>query len=79
MRLIEQITHPACRIAIMSYNDKWIIEFEAGPYKQTYKVKHEDVTGLDEVKSYLTPSFIDTVLDRFRAMHGDFRKSIQNQ
>lgn len=77
MRLVEVIPHAQCRISIMSYNDKWIIEIEAAQYKQTYKIGHDNVSGLEDVRKLITPGLIGGTLERFRSMHGDFAHSFQ--
>jgi hypothetical protein len=77
VRIIAQISHPQIRIAIMSYNDKYIIEMEAGQYKQTYKISHDSVSGLEEVKALCTDQLIANTLERFRQMHADFSEAFR--
>lgn len=66
MRLVETIPHPHCRISIMSYNDKWIIEIEAAQYKQTYKIGHDSVNGLEDVRKLISTDLLAQTLERFR-------------
>lgn len=75
MRIIAQIPHPDLRIVIMSWNEKYLIEMEAGQYKQTYKISTDSVNGLEGVKALCTPELIQKTLERFREMHTDFAKA----
>lgn len=72
MRLVANISHPRVKIAIMSYNDKWIIEIEGGQYKQTYKIGHDSVNGVEDVKKLITEELLDGTMERFGGMHKDF-------
>ncbi len=81
MRIIAQIPHPQIKISIMMYNEKYIIEMEAGQYKQTYKISADSVAGVEGVKALCTPELISGTLQRFSLMHNDFSiafKSLSN-
>lgn len=75
MRLLANIPHPVLRISIHLYNEKYIIEMEAGQYRQAYKISTESVGGLEEVKAMIDQDFIDASLKRFSSMHEDFKKA----
>lgn len=75
MRIIATIPHPQLKISIFLYNEKYIIEIEAGQYKQTFKISADSVDGLEGVKRLLTPELLENSLDRFSGMHADFKKS----
>jgi len=75
LRLAATIPHPHCKISVLSWNEKWIIEIEAGPYKQTYKIAQESCPSLDEVKSLVTPALLSGTLNRFLTMHADFSEA----
>jgi len=62
----------------MSYNDKWIIEIEAGQYKQTFKIGHDSVNGLEEVKQLVTRELMQGSLQRFSSMHADFAEAFKH-
>lgn len=72
MRIIAQVPHPQIKISIMMWNDKYIIEMEAGQFKQTYKISIDSVSGVDGVKALCTPDLINGTLQRFSLMHQDF-------
>jgi hypothetical protein len=77
MRIIAQVPHPQMKISIFSYNGKYIIEMEAGQYKQTYKIGEDSVQGLDEVKALCSPALINGTLQRFSLMHADFSEAFK--
>ena len=75
MRIKSTIPHPQLKISIFLYNEKYIIELEAGQYKQAFKISADSVDGPEGVKALLTPELLDNCLNRFASMHGDFKKS----
>ncbi len=78
MRVVAQIPHPKIRITIMQWNEKYMIEMEAGNYKQTFKISQDSVTGLEDVKSLCTDELIESAIDRFNAMHTDLTTAFKN-
>jgi hypothetical protein len=82
LRLAATIPHPHCRISILSWNEKWIIEIEAGAYKQTYRISQDSVQGLEQAKKLVTPQLLSRTMERFHEMHADFDiayKSLSSQ
>jgi hypothetical protein len=75
MRIIATIPHPQIKISVFQYNEKYIIELEAGQYKQTFKIGVDSVDGLEGVKRLITPELVGNCLERFSGMHADFKKS----
>jgi hypothetical protein len=71
LRLAATIPHPACKISIFSYNEKWIIEIEGGQCKQIYKISQDALSGLEDVKRIVTSELIRKTFDRFSEMHHD--------
>ena len=68
MRIIDTIPHPSITISIFQMNDKFIVKFEAGPMEQAFKFDNADVRGLDNLKTLITPGFIEEVRKRFNEM-----------
>lgn len=54
------------------FNNKYVIQFEAGLLEQVYKVSEMDVTGQEEVEQIVTPEFMQKVIARFQEMAKDF-------
>lgn len=76
MRYLKDIPHPQAKIGLYSWNSKYIIKIEAGPYEQTYKVAEFDVSGPEEVETLLSPLFMERVLVRFQEMDKDWGDAI---
>jgi hypothetical protein len=74
MRIVATIPHPQLKISIFLYNEKYILEFEAAQYKQTYKISQDSVNGLEDVKKLCSEELIAGSMDRFSMMHSDFKK-----
>ncbi len=79
MRVVEEISHPGCKITIFSWNQKYILKLERGQYEQTYKLKESDVMGLDDVKGMLNDTFLESCAKRFVEMSQDFSSSFKNK
>lgn len=78
MRIVAEIPHPQIKITVFSWNAKFIIKLEAGPYEQVYKIAEEEVEGnVEKVKAMITPEFIEQNKQRFLAMRSDFSKTVQ--
>lgn len=77
VRILATIPHPQMKISIFQWNEKWIIEFEGGAYKQSFRLSQESVASLEEVKKMITPRMIEGAIERFRSMHADFGEAYQ--
>lgn len=75
MRVVREVEHPKCKITIFSWNLKYLIKLEKGPYEQTFKISELDVTEpeLDEI---LTDDFILEAVNRFDDMHASLQKHL---
>lgn len=72
MRAIADIPHEVMKITVFSWNEKYHLKFEAGPFEQTFKIAQMEVSGLDELKAMVTQEFCDKVLHRFIEMREEF-------
>ena len=72
MRIIAEIPHPQFKISVFSWNSKYIIKIELGNYEQVFKIKEEDVTGLEDVKKIITDNFLEKSLKTFIEMRASF-------
>ncbi len=77
MRYIKEISHPAFRIGLYFWNNKYLIKIEAGLYEQTYKISEMDVSSDEEVIQLLDEPFMLQVNERFGQMHADFMNTLQ--
>jgi len=77
MRLVGQIPHPHFKISVHNYNAKYIIEVEAGPCKQIYKISETEVSGMNDIERLVDAEFIESNAKRFMEMRDDFAKTFK--
>lgn len=68
MRIIDSIPHESMTISIFHMNNKFMVKFEAGPMEQTFKFDAEDVRSAENLKTKITPEFIEATRKRFNDM-----------
>ncbi|MCW3102674.1 MAG: hypothetical protein JWO09_1114 [Bacteroidetes bacterium] len=68
MRVIATIPHPKISISIFSMNDKYQVQFVAGPMEQTFKIAHTDIDGVEGIKKMLDEEFMKRIMERFNEM-----------
>ncbi|GGE97029.1 hypothetical protein [Hymenobacter cavernae] len=73
MRQLADIPHPEVKITLFSWNGKYLIKLERGPFEQTYKVSEMDVTSEDDVRALLDEEFVQAVVQRFSQMRHDLQ------
>lgn len=73
MRQLADIPHPEVKITLFSWNGKYLIKLEKGPFEQTYKVSELDVTSDDDVRALLDGEFLQAALARFTVMRTDLQ------
>jgi hypothetical protein len=56
-------------------NDKYQIQFIAGPMEQTFKILHTDIDGVEGIKKMLDDEFMEKVIDRFNEMFLSFKEA----
>ena len=78
MRIIDTIPHRSINIRIFQMNEKYIVNFEAGPMEQAFKFSSEEVKSLEELKSMINDEFIETVRLRFNEMYLQFKAALNN-
>lgn len=75
MRIIATIPHPKLSINIFSMNDKYQIQFVAGPMEQTFKISHTDIDGVEGIKKMLDDEFMTKIMNRFNEMFISFKEA----
>lgn len=73
MRIIGNIPHPKLTISIFSMNDKYQVKFEAGPMEQTFKLTHDEVSGVEGIRKLVDEEFLEKVMARFNEMYLSFK------
>jgi hypothetical protein len=77
MRIIGEITHPACKITLYHWNNRYIIKLERDYLEQTFKVDQFDVASETELKKIIDDSFITDAVKRFDSMEQSLGKALQ--
>ena len=75
MRVVREIPHPACKITVFSWNQKYLIKLEQGDFEQTFKVSELDVLE-EEIDEILSDEFISQAVERFSDMQKSLWKSM---
>jgi hypothetical protein len=76
MRFIKEIPNDYCKTSLYSFNNKYIIKFEAGLMEQAFKVSEMDVSGQEEVEEMINEDFLTKVVERFKGMQADFEEAL---
>ena len=78
MRLVKNIENDFCVAHLYSFNNKYIIKFEAGNLEQIYKVSELDVSGEEDIEEMLGDTFMKKVMRRFNEMNEDFEEILDS-
>ncbi|RAW01672.1 hypothetical protein [Pseudochryseolinea flava] len=76
MRVVGEIPHPACKITIFSWNNRYLIKIENGMLEQTFKINQFDVTGESEVIQMVDEAFVQEALNRFDDMSKSLHQAV---
>ena len=75
MRIVKEITGRPCKITVFSWNGKYLIKLESGPFEQTFKVSEMDVIE-EELDDILSDTFLNEALKRFDDMSQSLRSAM---
>jgi len=76
MRVIGEIPNPHCKITIFHWNNRYLIKLEQGLLEQTYKIQEYDLSSEDELRSIVSPAFIEAALRQFETMGQSLRDAM---
>ncbi len=77
MRIVGYIDHPQCKITIFKMDSRFAVKFESGLYEQTYKFRVGNaIETVEDVRHFVDPEFVSTVLERFADMHRSSREAM---
>ncbi len=76
MRVIGEIQHPACKITLFHWNNRYLIKLEQDYLEQTYKVQEYDIATEDDVRRMINEDFIAAALHQFEAMRQNLRNAL---
>lgn len=77
MRVVKEYLDKPCKVTVFSWNGKYIIKLEEGPFEQTFKVSEFDIIEpeLDEI---LNEDFLKEAIERFKQMGSSLRKALNS-
>ena len=77
MRVVKEITDKPFKVTIFSWNEKYLIKLEDGPFEQTFKVSVFDFLE-EELEALLNDAFIEEAQARFSDMAMSLKKAIEH-
>lgn len=75
MRVVKEITGKPYKITVFSWNGKYLIKLEDGPFEQTFKVSEFDFLE-EELDDILNDVFLDAATARFKDMAQSLRTAL---
>jgi len=76
MRTVFEIPHSVYKITVFVWNEKYLLEIENGPFKQTFKIPLENISSEEKVKEIIDEKFLEGLDEQFQQMHENFRGSL---
>lgn len=69
MRIVGYIPHPATKITVFHFNERYTVKFEMGPLEQSFKIRESDeIDSFHKVSELITEEFMEETLKRFKDM-----------
>ncbi len=78
MKITTKIAHPVMDISIFLRENNYLIKIVLDQYEQIFRIKQQDVTGMEDVEKMLTEDFLNKVYMRFVEMSKDFKYTFNN-
>lgn len=78
MRVVKELIQEEIRVSIFSWNNKYILKFELGPFEQTFKLSEMDLLEESELDTFLSGVFFEQIKARFEEMGNSFRLQLEN-
>lgn len=77
MRIVGYIDHPAYKISVFSWSEKYIVKIEAGFFEQSYKFPQEGYSSWQDLKVYFDEPMIEKVRQTFMEMSAGLKDSFK--
>ncbi len=75
MRIVKEVMDKPCKVTVFSWNGKYLIKLEKGPFEQTFKVSELDVLE-EELDDILNENFFNEAIKRFDDMALSLRSAM---
>ena len=59
MKITTKIAHPVMDISIFLRENNYLIKIVLDQYEQIFRIKQQDVTGMEDVEKMLTEDFLN--------------------
>jgi len=77
MRVVKELTYPACKVTLFAWNNRYIIKLEQGLLEQTFKIDETEFANDDDVIRLLDAEFLQQAIIRFRQMGQSVYEAVQ--
>ena len=77
MRIIGSVPNSVFTITLFQLNNKYLIKLEAGPMEQTYKLSTEMFKSVDDLKQFITESFLEDSRELHNEMFANLKTHIK--
>jgi hypothetical protein len=77
VRTLGEIQHPACKISLFAWNNKFLVKFEQGLVEQTLKFESLELDGEADLRRRLNDEFISSVVESFKGLQALREKLLQ--
>ncbi len=76
MRTVGFIDHPAYKVTVFSWAEKYIVKIEAGFFEQAYKFRQEDFTSWDDLKLVFDDLMFEAIRKTFMQMSKETKETM---
>ncbi len=76
MRLVKNIPHEKFYISLFALGDKYLLQLEAGPMIQGYKVPQDQMKGGEGFEAMLDEQWFEEIYAHFTAMFQSFQAAL---
>ena len=77
MRILGEIPHPACKITLFHWNNRYLIKLENNYLEQTFKIDQFDLASEKELQVLVNNTFVEEAVVRFRDMEESLARALQ--
>lgn len=77
MRILGEIPHPACKITLFHWNNRYLIKLENNYLEQTFKIDQFDLASEKELHVLVNNTFVEEAVVRFRDMEESLARALQ--
>lgn len=76
MRIIGTIDHPAYKISVFAWSERYIVKVEAGAFEQSFKFSQEGYSSWKDLKVYFDEEMMEKIRQTFIEMAAGLKDSM---